>query len=323
MNHGDPAQGALALLFLNVFAEQMGVPVPSYPALLVAGSLASLSAGDVGYLAVVWLIAMLACELADSIWYGVGRRYGHWSMAQVCRISLEPDTCIRKNRNLYLRVGPKLLVVAKVMPGLGALSTLMAGATRTRYLTFLLFDGIGSALWVSSGLVLGIIFQRAILATLRWLETYLVEGMFIIAAALFLFIMWKVWRRQRFLKQSRLVPRVDIDELLAMQAETPELRLVDVREPSVVDETIPDAIPIPLDAPIEQAMPDTDVETPIVVFCTCPNEVTAALVALKLRAAGYRHTFALVGGYEAWRANVGTSAPMIDPNALPDNAPGG
>ncbi len=218
MNHGDPAQGALALLFLNVFAEQMGLPVPSYPALLVAGSLASLTVGDAGYLMVVWLIAMIACELADSIWYGVGRRYGHWSMAQVCRVSLEPDTCIRKNRNLYTRVGPKLLIVAKIIPGLGALSTLMAGATRTRYLTFLLFDGIGSALWVSSGLVLGIIFQRAILATLRWLETYLIQGIFIIAAALFLFIVWKVWRRHRVLQQSRLIPRVDIDELLEMQA---------------------------------------------------------------------------------------------------------
>ncbi|MES1937855.1 rhodanese-like domain-containing protein [Salinisphaera hydrothermalis] len=317
MNHGDPAQGALALLFLNVFAEQMGFPVPSYPALLIAGSLASLTVGDAGYVAVVWLIAMVACELADSIWYGVGRRYGHWSMAQVCRVSLEPDTCIRKNRNLYLSVGPKLLIVAKIVPGLGALSTLMAGATRTRYLTFLLFDGIGSALWVSSGLVLGMIFQRTILATLHWLETYLVQGIFIVAGALFLFVFWKAWRRHRFLKQSRLVPRVEIDELLAMQAETPDLRIVDVREPSVVDETIPDAIAIPLDAAIDRAMPDTDAETPIVVFCACPNEVSAALVALKLQAAGYRHTYALVGGYDAWQATVGTSMPTGDADTRP------
>lgn len=315
MNHGDPAQGALALLFLNVFAEQMGLPVPSYPALLVAGSLASLTVGDAGYLAVVWLIAMIACELADSIWYGVGRRYGHWSMAQVCRISLEPDTCIRKNRNLYLRVGPKLLIVAKIVPGLGALSTLMAGATRTRYLTFLLFDGIGSALWISSGLALGIIFQRAILATLRWLEAYLAQGVFIVAAALLLFIAWKAWRRRRFLSQSYLIPRVDIDDLLAMQADTPALRLVDVREPSVTTETIPGAIPIPLDAPVARAMPDTDAETPIVLFCACPNEVSAALVALKLQAAGYRRTYALVGGFEAWQESVGTSAPTGNDHA--------
>lgn len=319
MNHGDPAQGALALLFLNVFAEQMGLPVPSYPALLVAGSLASLTVGDAGYLMIVWLIAMIACELADSIWYGVGRRYGHWSMAQVCRVSLEPDTCIRKNRNLYTRVGPKLLIVAKIIPGLGALSTLMAGATRTRYLTFLLFDGIGSALWVSSGLVLGIVFQRAILATLRWLETYLIQGIFIIAAALFLFILWKVWRRHRVLKQSRLIPRVDIDELLEMQLGAPDLRIVDVREPSVVEHTIPGAIPIPLDAQVGRAMPDIDVETPIVVFCACPNEVSAALVALRLQAAGYHNTYALLGGFEAWQESVGTSVPMINPNALPNN----
>lgn len=316
MNHGDPAQGALALLFLNVFAEQMGFPVPSYPALLVAGSLASLSFGDAGYLAIVWLVAMLACELADSVWYAVGRRYGHWSMAQICRISLEPDTCIRKNRNLYLKVGPKLLIVAKIVPGLGALSTLMAGATRTRYVVFLLFDGIGSALWVSSGIVLGIIFQRAILATLMWLETYLLQGVLIIVGTLGLFIAWKAWRRHRFLQKSRLIPRVDIDRLLDMQNDTPDLRLVDVREPSLVEQTIPGAIPIPLDAPVARVMPATAQDTPIVVFCTCPNEVSAALVALKLRAAGYRQTYALIGGFEAWQAQVGTTAPTSNPTAL-------
>ncbi|MGN8159229.1 rhodanese-like domain-containing protein [Salinisphaera sp. RV14] len=321
MNHGDPTQGALALLFVNVFAEQMGVPVPSYPALLVAGSLASPTFGDAGYLAVVWLVAMIACELADSLWYGVGRRYGHWSMAQVCRVSLEPDTCIRKNRNLYLRVGPKLLIVAKIVPGLGALCTLMAGATRTRYLTFLLFDGIGSAVWVSSGLVLGIIFQRAILATLAWLETYVIQGAFIIAAALFVFIGWKVWRRHRFLQQSRLIPRVNIDELRAMQADTPQLRIVDVREPSVVAHSIPGAIPIPLDAPVGRSMPgNTDADTPIVVFCACPNEVSAALVALRLQAAGYHNTYALLGGFEAWQESVGTTEPVRACAVQPDPA---
>lgn len=322
MNHGNPGEGALALLFLNVFGEQMGLPVPSYPALLVAGSLASLSLQDTGYLVMVWLLAMVACELADSIWYSVGRRYGHWSMAQACRISLEPDTCIRRNRNLYQRIGPKLLIVAKLVPGLGALSTLMAGATRTRYLTFLLFDSIGSALWVSSGLMFGIIFQRAILASLRWLETYLIQGIFIIAAVLTLFILWKAWQRHRFVAQSRLIPRLDVPSLRAMQAETPNLRLVDAREPSVVDATIPGAIAIPLDASVGRALADTDADkqTPIVVFCACPNEVSAALVALKLQAAGYQRTYALIGGFEAWQESVGTNMPMTDPGTLRHNA---
>lgn len=300
MSVHDPSLGGLALLFVNVLGEQMGLPIPSYPALLIAGSLARPVAGDAAYLLGVGLIALVACEIADTVWYLVGRRYGGWSMAQVCRISMEPDTCIRKNRNLYLRVGPRLLLVAKLVPGLGALSTLMAGATRTPYRLFLFYDALGSTLWIASGLALGMIFQHAILDALDWLARYVYEGLAVVAIGLALFLAFKQWRRQRIVARSRAVARISAQTLIARQAGGERFQIIDVREPSVVTATLPGALAVPLDTPTRR-LHALERACPTVLFCACPNEISAAMMAHRLRRLGIGPTMALIGGVTAWR----------------------
>lgn len=291
---------ALALLFANVFVEQMGLPIPSYPALLVAGSLASL--GHAGYLVAVLFLAWGACELADTLWYLAGRRYGHWLMGTLCRISLEPDTCIRKNRNLYLRFGPRVLVVAKFVPGLGALSTLMAGATGTPYRKFLLYDAIGSLLWIVSGLALGLIFHKAVLHVLYWLEGYVAQGALVVVAAFLLFLAWKWWRRWLILRVGQRIPRISVDELRSLEENGPAPVIIDVRARAFASDPIPGAIHIPL-ARAKRKLPVFDAETPVVIYCACPNEISATLLAERLQARGTRQTYALRGGAACWHAS--------------------
>jgi len=300
---GMSGASALALLFLNVFAEQMGLPLPSYPALLVAGSLATL--GHVGYLLAVLMLALLACELADTLWYLAGRRYGQWLMSALCRISIEPDTCIRKNRNLYLRFGPKVLIVAKFVPGLGALSTLMAGATRTPYRQFLLFDAIGSALWVVSGLVLGLIFHDTVLSVLAWLEGYVAQGVASLLAVFAVFLAWKLWRRYRIMKVVRRIPRITVDEVHAMEAAGRAPVIIDVRAAAFATDPIPGAIHIPLNQ-ARRRLPVFDADTPLIIYCACPNEISATLLADRLQARGATQTYALRGGSELWHASADT-----------------
>lgn len=309
---------ALSLLFVNVFAEQMGLPIPSYPALLVAGSLAS--QGHVGYLLAVLMLAWLACELADSLWYLAGRRYGHWLMGSLCRISLEPDTCIRKNRNLYLRFGPRVLLVAKFLPGLGALSTLMAGATHTPYRKFLFYDAIGSLLWIVSGLLLGLIFHKAVLKVLYWLEGYVTQGVLVIAAFFLLFLAWKWWRRWLILRVSGRIPRISVDELRALEDEGAEPVIIDTRAHAFAKDPIPGSIHIPLGR-AKRKLPVFDADTPVVIYCACPNEISATLLANRLQALGARRTYALRGGAECWHASetAASSTDAPDDSATPAN----
>lgn len=303
---------ALVLLFANVFAEQLGLPLPSYPALLVAGSLATL--GHAGYLVAVLLLALLACELADTLWYLAGRRYGQWLMSTLCRISIEPDTCIRKNRNLYLRFGPRVLIVAKFVPGLGALSTLMAGATRTPYRQFLLYDAIGSVLWVASGLVLGMVFKDAVLSMLHWLEGYVAQGVLAVVIVLAGFLAWKLWRRHRIMKVVRRIPRITVDEVQAMEAAGQSPVIIDVRAKAFAIDPIPGAIHVPLNQ-TRRRLPVFAADTPVVIYCACPNEISATLLADRLQALGAARTYALRGGSESWHGALKTlpDTPGADP----------
>ena len=107
------AQYGLALVFANVLAEQIGLPVPAVPTLIVAGALAA----D-GTLSALTLfgVAVVASGIADTIWYVAGRLYGRAVMRTFCRISLSPDSCVRQTEDRFERWGALTLVLAKFIP---------------------------------------------------------------------------------------------------------------------------------------------------------------------------------------------------------------
>lgn len=283
------------LVFANVLFEQAGLPVPAYPMLIAAGAL-----GGAGGWAVPWLAATFACLLADSLWYLAGRRYGSRLLGVICKMSLSQDSCIRQTQRLYLRIGVRALLVCKFLPGAGALSTVMAGLTGTDYRRFLAYDLAGSLIWVGSALLLGGLFHGIVNDVLEILGTYGAMGLGVLAAVLALYILARFLRRKILLRSLRVIPRLSVDELVQRLEAGRSTMLIDVRSESLPeDQRIPGAIAVDLKAPLPQLSAEA-LDSDIVVYCACPNEVSAALLASRLRAAGYPKTWALRGGYEAW-----------------------
>ena len=140
-----------AVLLAWVFAEQIGLPVPSLPILLAAGALAG--SGRFSFAGSIFL-AVLACLVADSIWYALGRLRGIKVLQLLCKISLEPDSCVRRTEGLFAKQGARSLVLAKFVPGLGTVAPPLAGIFHMRASRFLLFDTVGALLW--SGLYVGL-----------------------------------------------------------------------------------------------------------------------------------------------------------------------
>src|SRR4029077_17159373 len=144
------------LLLAWVFAEQMGLPVPSMPLLLAAGALAG--TGHLNFLASLFYV-VFAALVADSIWYQLGRRKGIRILQFLCKISLEPDSCVRRTEGVFSKQGARSLLLAKFLPGLGTVAPPLAGIFHMRAWRFLLFDGLGALLWAGSYLGLGFAFS--------------------------------------------------------------------------------------------------------------------------------------------------------------------
>ncbi|WP_447917148.1 DedA family protein/thiosulfate sulfurtransferase GlpE [Achromobacter aegrifaciens] len=293
------------LVFANVLVEQAGLPVPAYPMLIAAGALA----GAGGWL-VPWLAATAACLLADSLWYAAGQRYGSRLLGVICKMSLSQDSCIRQTQRLYLRIGVRALLVCKFLPGAGALSTVMAGLTGTPYRRFLGYDLVGSLIWSGSALLLGGLFHNVVNDFLEILGTYGAMGLGVLAAVLALYILARFLRRRILLRSLRVIPRLSVDELMQWRQDGRHALVFDVRPEALREEQrIPGAIAVDLKAPLP-ALDAQALESDIVVYCACPNEVSAALLASRLRAAGYPKTWALRGGYQAWQEHEHPSPPQ-------------
>jgi len=290
----------LSLVFLSVLAEQAGLPVPAYPMLFVAGALAMQETGP--SIGAVLFAVIAACLIADTAWYYAGKRLGQPMLRTICRVSLSPDTCIRQTQSLYLRVGPRSLVFAKLLPGAGALSTAMAGMTATPFLTFLFYDALGALVWAGGALLAGVVFSDFVDTILAGFSAYGHIAVMIALAGFALFIAWRFWLRWRLLRRTGRIPRMTVMELEQRRAAAQKpVVVVDVRAHGATPiERIPGALVMELHAPLN-TLADHDKGADFVVYCACPHEMSAAVLAERLRAAGYPNTFALAGGFDEWK----------------------
>jgi membrane protein DedA with SNARE-associated domain/rhodanese-related sulfurtransferase len=284
----------LWVVFISVLLDQGGLPVPSYPAIVVTAGLAASSGQP---LLPILLVSVVAALVADLIWYAGGRRYGAALLRLVCQVSLSPDSCIGQTRRVYGRWGTPSLIVAKYVPGFAAVATTLAGETGTSLRRFLLYDTIGAALWAAGAIVIGVIFRGAIdaaLAELADLGQYALTALLVVVA---LFVAGKWWRRQRFLRQIRMA-RIAPDELSArLQADTAPV-VLDVR--SLDRRNATGWIPASVHAP-DVAGLRLPQDTEIVTYCDCPHDASAALAARRLKELGYTNVRPLAGGIVAWR----------------------
>src|SRR6202162_5779518 len=139
----------LALVLPNVLAEQLALPIPALPTLVVAGALAA----DGKFSAPLTLLAAVAASvIADLVWYELGRRQGNRILKTLCRVSLSPDTCVRQTETYFERWGVPSLLVAKFIPGVSTVAPPMAGAIKSSRVAFVLFDAGGAVLWAGSGI---------------------------------------------------------------------------------------------------------------------------------------------------------------------------
>lgn len=291
------AEHGLILVFLNVLFEQCGVPLPAYPVLLVTGALAAR-----GELSVAALLgtAVAACLIADSAWYFAGQRFGRKVLRVLCRVSLSPDGCVRQTESIFERWGAGSLMVAKFVPGFASVATALAGALGIRRGRFIFFDAIGAALWAGCGLALGWLFSPAIDDIIATLAAVGKWGLALLAVALALFIASKWWQRHRFERQLRM-ERIGVATLVELIAAGDAPIILDVRSGIArADGQIPGALSLGPDEAFPLELIESVRDTPIVVYCACPNDASAALMARKLGLLGFTDVRPLLGGVEAW-----------------------
>ena len=287
----------VAFVFLFVLVEQAGLPLPAYPLLIIAGAW---SAQGGAHYASILAVAVAACLVADFGWYIAGRRLGSRVLRTMCKLSLEPDSCVSDTERVFMRHGTRVLAFAKFVPGLGAVATAMSGVVGASLGGFALYDLIGSTLWAGAGIALGVIFHDAVdrvfaeLATLGRIGAILIMGIF---AA---FLGLKYWRRHQFFQELRM-GRISVAELARLREAGSPLMVIDARprESRARDGMIPGAVAI------ETLENDADAagvrhQGEVVVYCACPNEATAARVAKRLIAMGFHPVRPLAGGIHAW-----------------------
>jgi membrane protein DedA with SNARE-associated domain len=221
-----------------VFAEQIGLPLPSMPLLLAAGALAG--TGRLSFFASLFFV-LLAAVTADSIWYQLGRRRGISILQLLCRISLEPDSCVRRTEGLFAKQGARSLLLAKFVPGLSTVAPPLAGIFHMRPRRFLLFDALGSLLWAGSFLGIGYVLSGEIERIAEQLKALGGWLLVLLIGSLAVYIAYKFVARQRFLRELRIA-RITVDELKDKIDAGEELVIVDLRH-SMDFEAEPETIP--------------------------------------------------------------------------------
>jgi membrane protein DedA with SNARE-associated domain/rhodanese-related sulfurtransferase len=254
-------------------------------------------------MAAVFAVALLACMIADVSWYVAGRIYGNRVMRMLCVISLTPDSCVSQTQERFQRWGVNALVIAKFVPGIALLAPPLAGATRVGWLRFLVFNTAGGALWVAAGLGGGMLLGAQIESLLAYGQRYGTSAIFVAVGIVVAYVAFKWWERHSFYRMLRMA-RISVDELHRMMdaGETP--LIVDVR--SAVARTmeprhIPGALHLPLHG-FETHVKELPRDREIILYCSCPNEASAAQVAKLLIDVGFVRVRPLLGGLEAWIA---------------------
>ena len=304
------AQHGNTILFAAVFLETIGLPVPAAIALLIAGGASargSLSAP-------LALGGAFATMLAgDTLMFFLGRYTGWWLLGLLCRLSLNPESCILRSADSFYKRGRTLLVFAKFVPGINTMAPPLAGSMNMRWTHFAALDAAGAALYIGAYWSAGFLFSDAVSAITHTMQSFarIMEGALIAAVAAYL--VYLVWRWFH-MGASRTVPRVHPSEVAQGAI------IYDVRSHGYYDQKAkriqgskrlePHALhQQPLDAPAAQ---------PVYVYCTCLRDASSARVARDLLDKGI-NVFVIQGGLRAWKkAGLPVeSVPSDEMQALP------
>jgi membrane protein DedA with SNARE-associated domain/rhodanese-related sulfurtransferase len=287
------------VIFAWVLIEQLGLPLPSVPILLAAGAL---SAQRQMSFPLALAVAVAASLTADSAWFFIGRTQGHRVLRLLCKLSLEPTTCVRRTQDSFGRRRGTMLMFAKFVPGLSTLAPPVAGQNGMRFGAFLLYDGIGSAFWVGVTMVCGRLFGDLLKrnpGVLDWVGRF--SGALLILGVVGFFI-GRLVRRRMVLKDLAAL-RLEPEELKKQLDAGEQVYIIDLRHPL---ELVPDPFTLPGAVHFSpDALATRHSEIPrdreVVLYCTCPSEATSAKVALQLHKMGVERVRPLRGGFDEWK----------------------
>jgi len=254
------------VLFVSVLAQQLGVPLPSTPFIIAAGALAH--SGQLSFAAAL-VLACSAAMIADLVWFEIGRRRGARVLQFFCRISLEPDYCVRRTENSFARHGATTLIIGKIVPGVSTLATPMAGIYGLSRLRFFIFDGLGILIWIGAFELLGYLFSDQLEDVVGYASRFggLLFGL--VVAGLVGYVVWKYVQRRRFLRSLR-VARITPEQLKVELDQGADLVIVDLRH-AIDIEADPRMLPGALQLPAEK-LEERGVELPrgktLVLYCS-------------------------------------------------------
>jgi membrane protein DedA with SNARE-associated domain len=198
------ARYGIALIFANVLVEQIGLPIPAVPTLLVAGAMAAS-----GHLSAttVFVVAFAAARIADWSWYVAGRCYGQRIISFLGLLSLSPNACLRKSEKHFQRWGRLALVFAKFIPGISILMPPLAGAMGVSWSAYLAFGSLGTAIWAGTAIGAGVLFHDEIdrlLAVMNGVGSIAFAALGVLLAG---YVATKWWQRHGFHRQRPTAPQ--------------------------------------------------------------------------------------------------------------------
>lgn len=287
----------LVLVFLSAFIEQLGLPLPSYPVLVVAGALSHAGGSP---LALIIVVGVLGVVMGDLIIYAAGARFGRRALSVVCRLSFARDNCVRRTQDRFSHHGAWALLFVKFLPGFALVLILLCGVARLAIPTFLLLDGLGATAYVLLPVVLGGIFHNAVDSVLQVVARWGELGIMLVVGLLLLYAAYRVIDRQLFIRRLKMA-RISAAELVGLIDAGRKPIIFDVRtaETRRKEGIIPGSIGAHPDE-ISRVATDYARDAEIIIYCSCPNEASAAVAALHLKRAGFRKIRPLQGGIEAW-----------------------
>ena len=290
----------LPVVFGAVLVEQIGIPVPAVPWLLAVGALSA--TGKYNPLFPIAL-TVFACVGADAVWFYLGRYRGNRVLAFLCRVSLEPDSCVRRTENMFTRYGVRSLIVSKFLPGfLSTVAPPLAGMSKMSFFRFLCFDTLGSLLYAVCFVMLGYSFSGQIQQVLDAMAGIGGKALLLLVVLVGGYIGIKYWQRRRILRELRMA-RITVSDLRQKQQAGEPLTILDLRSSAAMQDDpalIPGAIHATFDD-IKSGNHKLPRDQEIIVYCSCPNEASAARVALLLQRNGFKNVRPLLGGIDAWR----------------------
>jgi membrane protein DedA with SNARE-associated domain len=260
------AQHGLALVFVNVLLTQSGVPLPAVPMLVVAG--AFVAEGQMS-LAALLLATTESSLIGDTAWYYAGRRYGYRILNTLCRVAIEPGTCVKQTEDIFERWGAPSLMIAKYVPGFSTVAPPLAGTMQLGFAPFFAYSAVAALLWAGAPIALGVVFSDQVELALEWLESMGTGALAAVAGIALFYVFLKTFERFLLIRFLRMV-RIGVPELRAQLAEGAKPLVLDARSAMTRKRDprkIPGAIAVDIDNP-EAAVVDVPPDRDVVVYCS-------------------------------------------------------